>query len=589
MCLSINRRKICSCKVFKINELNPIEMKNSTVLFIGLLLLICDIADCNKNEARKKLAVDNSLGVVCTPELYNLTATWADEFCKLYPDVKIEVKNITESSLAENINLSENLGLISSEHPVTEDRSTWHVVIGRDVTVPIFNSENPFVNELCQQGISLEGFTQIFKNPELRYWGTLINSKENAPVNFFMIDDESINSGLAKLLGLDQFTFDGIKVENGEELISSVQKDPYSIGFCKITDILDLNRQSIAESIKLLPIDRNSNGRIDYMEELYDDLNTLSRGVWTGKYPKALVNNLYFISPVKPTDEIEIAFIKWILTDGQQFLDNYGFSDLLYTERQTKVNLLDDNEFNIISADEKYATPIWVLLILGSFPVILITLIVVNLQRVSYNINKKEDFPDTAFESARVFDEQLVDIPSGLYYDKTHTWAFMERDGLVRIGIDDFLQHIIGPLTRIKMKSRGEKIRKGTQVLSIIQNGKQLNIHSPVSGTIKEQNKVLNNNPSLVNTSPYSDGWVYIIEPTNWVKESQFLIMWEKYKGWLKSEFSRLKDFLAVSIKPDVEYAHTLQDGGELKDGILMDLGPEVWEDFQTNFLNLPA
>ena len=108
-----------------------------------------------------------------------------------------------------------------------------------------------------------------------------------------------------------------------------------------------------------------------------------------------------------------------------------------------------------------------------------------------------------------------------------------------------------------------------------------------MSGTIREQNKDLNKNPSLVNTSPYSDGWVYIIEPTNWLKESQFLIMWEKYKGWLTSEITRLKDFLAVSIKPDVEYAHTLQDGGEVKDGILEDLGPEVWEDFQTNFLNV--
>ena len=562
-------------------------MKTSAVLSIALLILICDIADCNNNEAGKNLAVDNSLGIVCTPDLYNLTATWADEFCKLYPDVKIEVKNITESSLAEQINLGGNSGLISSEHPGTEDQSPWHVVIGRDVTVPIFNSENPFVNELCQQGISMEEFTQIFKNPESRYWGTLINNKENAPVNFYMIDDESINSGMAKLLGLDQFIFDGIKVENGEELISSVQEDPYSIGFCKITDILDPNRQIISESIKLLPLDRNNNGRIDYMEELYDDLNSLSRGVWTGKYPKALVNNLYFISSVKPTDEIEIAFIKWILTDGQEFLDHYGISDLLYAERQTKLNLLDDNEFNIVSADEKYATSIWVWFILVSFALIVFTVIVVNLQRVSYDINMKEDSPAAAFDSARVIDEQFVDIPLGIYYDKTHTWAFMEKDGLVRIGIDDFLQHITGPLTRIKMKSRGEKIRKGKQVLSIIQNGKQLNIRAPVSGTIKEQNKVLNNNPSLVNTSPYTDGWVYIIEPTNWLKESQFLIMWEKYKDWLKSEFSRLKDFLAVSVKPNVEYAHILQDGGELKDDILEDLGPEVWEDFQTNFLNV--
>ena len=79
-----------------------------------------------------------------------------------------------------------------------------------------------------------------------------------------------------------------------------------------------------------------------------------------------------------------------------------------------------------------------------------------------------------------------------------------------------------------------------------------------------------------------------MIEPTNWIREIQFLIMEKKYKEWLRSEFSRLKDFLAVSAKPKtVEFAPSvLQDGGEIKDGVLADFGPEVWEDFQTNFID---
>jgi len=206
---------------------------------------------------------------------------------------------------------------------------------------------------------------------------------------------------------------------------------------------------------------------------------------------------------------------------------------------------------------------------------------------MNYIINNEVDVQDTAFVKTQAFNEQVVDIPIGLYYDKTHTWAYMEKDGMVRIGIDDFLQHITGPITRVKMKSTGEKIRKGKEVLSIIQKGKQLDIHAPVSGTIKKQNKALTKSSSLINSSPYSDGWVYMIEPTNWIKEIQYLITGNKYKEWLKSEFSRLKDFLAVSVKPNVEYAHILQDGGELKDGILEDLGPEVWEDFQINFIDI--
>ena len=87
-----------------------------------------------------------------------------------------------------------------------------------------------------------------------------------------------------------------------------------------------------------------------------------------------------------------------------------------------------------------------------------------------------------------------MNIPKGIYFDKTHTWAFLEENGVVRVGIDDFLQHITGKITRIKMKDPGKKVKKGDQILSIVQNGKQLNLYAPVSGTIVEQNVSLDVN-----------------------------------------------------------------------------------------------
>jgi glycine cleavage system H lipoate-binding protein len=191
-------------------------------------------------------------------------------------------------------------------------------------------------------------------------------------------------------------------------------------------------------------------------------------------------------------------------------------------------------------------------------------------------------------DSRTVFDENSLLIPKGVYFDKTHTWAFMEQNGIVKVGIDDFLQHIAGPLTHVKMRREGESVKKGEQILSIIQNGKQLNLYAPVSGIIKEHNNILDSDSSVINSSPYNDGWIYLIEPTNWVRENQLLFMADKYKFHIKDEFSRLKDFLAVALKADTDkYALVvLQDGGELRDGILSNLGPEVWEDFQTNFID---
>jgi glycine cleavage system H lipoate-binding protein len=188
----------------------------------------------------------------------------------------------------------------------------------------------------------------------------------------------------------------------------------------------------------------------------------------------------------------------------------------------------------------------------------------------------------------RTFNEKSISIPKGLYFDKTHTWAFMEKNGWVKLGIDDFLLHVTGPVNRLKMKKTGDKIIKGEALITIIQNGKQLTLYSPISGSIKSINNVLSNDAGLINSSPYNEGWLYEIEPMNWLRDVQFLFMQEKYMEWIKKEFSRLKDFFAVELKSSevVLIPVMMQDGGELKDNVLADFGPEVWEDFQIKYLN---
>ncbi|NOZ48158.1 MAG: hypothetical protein GXO79_15475 [Chlorobi bacterium] len=184
-------------------------------------------------------------------------------------------------------------------------------------------------------------------------------------------------------------------------------------------------------------------------------------------------------------------------------------------------------------------------------------------------------------------DVKKLIIPMGLHFDKTHTWAFMDKYGKVRMGVDDFLQHITGPITNIKLKNPGEKVKKGDWLLSIIQNGKQLDIYSPLSGRISSYNHLLTKNSSTINSSPYTDGWIYNIEPDNWQKETKLMFIADKAKEWLKNELIRLKDFLTVIQSNKLEYANVvLQDGGAIKDNVLSDFGPEMWEEFQTNFID---
>jgi glycine cleavage system H lipoate-binding protein len=276
--------------------------------------------------------------------------------------------------------------------------------------------------------------------------------------------------------------------------------------------------------------------------------------------------------------------MKWILTDGQQFLNSNGYTDLLLTERQSAVDKFSNAR--IYSGTSSGKSPI---LIVALLIITILVLSGITLEAVLRFQKKRSVIVNNPTPvSTSVIDENSLIIPAGLYFDKTHTWAFMEQNGMVKVGIDDFLQHITGAITRIKMKSQGDKVKKGEKILTIIQNGKQLNLYSPVSGIIKEQNESLDTDSSVINSSPYNEGWVYKIEPTNWLRENQLLFMADKQRQFIKSEFSRLKDFLAVALNAySGKYAQiALQDGGELRDGILSNLGPEEWDDFQTKFID---
>ena len=368
-----------------------------------------------------------------------------------------------------------------------------------------------------------------------------------------------------------------------EEVISAVQNDPLALAFCKVVNVISQDNQELLNNIKILPIDKNGNGTIDYMENIYADANTFLRGVWIGKYPKVLYSNIYAVSKVQPSTEAEIAFLSWVITDGQQYMNSSGYCSLVNTESQSQLNKINTSLVSVSTGKDTTSAGL-VLLIL----VLVITSGLVISAGVRYFRKQAPVIPDFN-DSLPGFNEHSVEVPKGVYFNRSHSWAFMEKDGNVSIGIDDFLQHVTGTLTRVEMRNPGEKVKKGEHLFSIIQFGKRLSLYSPISGIIKQQNEALIEDASRINSSPYSDGWIYRIEPSNWFEEVKFMDMAEKYKKWINTEFSRMKDFLAATLKPDsLEFAHVvLQDGGIVKDGVLADFGPEVWDDFQTNFLEI--
>jgi len=566
-------------------NLNNHIMKTFSFFIIGLsLLFFCDKGLCNSNAdgqtGSPNSSAVNTLNVLSSPELKNLATNWAVEFGKANPNLKVTIKDLTKNQAIE----SNTLSFISDlNQELIDDETKWKMVIGRDAVVPIINAKNPLLNEIYRLGISTEKLAQLLANPEKQNWKSLVSSDQNSPIHYYIVDNPAIKTAVHNFAKMNSNVNSTVLVATAEELLSTIQKDIYAIGFCKLTDVRDSKTKDFLANIKLLPIDKNKNGRLDSFENIYTNIDAFTRGVWIGKHPKALCGNIYAIAAAKPTDKNTLNFLSWINTDGQKYLKSNGYSDLASIEKKANLNLLANPEMLVDQPEKPLMSHTWLIVIIAfSAAVIILT------GAMRYAKNKKSNEMDEEIEITPAFNENSILAPKGIYFDKSHTWAFMQQDGNVKIGLDDFMQHVTGSITRIKMKEPGEKVRKGEKILTIVQNGKQLNISSPISGIIREQNQTLASNSFLLNSAPYSEGWVYLIEPKNWLREIQFLFMAEKYKEWLQDEFIRLKDFFAASIRSNTNvYAHViLQDGGELTDNVLADLGPEVWEDFQRNFID---
>ena len=560
-------------------------MKTRIFLIVAFLLLNCLYSKSKEASSGGSDSLSGSINVTTSPELYDLTMKWANEYSRLNPTQKITVSKASENTVSEIIRSGE-LGIISEEfYRKLNNSSTRSMVVGRDVIVPVMSSKNPLLNEICLKGITTKELSQIISNPENKSWGDLIGGAQKTPIHFYTANDQSALSVLRSLQNLHQSFSTGIQTAGTAEMILAIQNDPNALGFFNLTQIADPNNKNLLEGLRFVPIDKNGNGKIDYMENIYTDIESFSRGVWIGKYPKALTSNIYSVSSSNPNNISEVAFLKWVLTDGQSFLNENGYSNLVYNERLAQLGKFGQPDLYATVSVERTSSLMSVLLLILVF--IVITGVVVELVFRAFRKRSKasHDFKPV---SMGVFNEESVIIPKGLYFGKTHSWAFMKKNGSVKIGIDDFLQHITGTITRVELKRAGETVKKGELLMSIIRKGKLLNIYSPISGTITEVNENLEYNSSLLNSSPYSEGWVYLIEPLNWGLEIQYLLIAEKYKEALKDEFARLKDFFTSLIKANsLDFAYvTMQDGGELTDNPLAELEPEVWDDFQTKFID---
>ena len=121
-----------------------------------------------------------------------------------------------------------------------------------------------------------------------------------------------------------------------------------------------------------------------------------------------------------------------------------------------------------------------------------------------------------------------MNIPVELKYTKDHEWVKIEENYAL-IGITDFAQSELGDIVFLEIDTEGESLQK-EEVFGTIEAVKTVSdLFMPISGKVLEINEDLADNPDLINTNPYDQGWVIKISILN-REELNSLLSNEEYK-----------------------------------------------------------
>lgn len=105
----------------------------------------------------------------------------------------------------------------------------------------------------------------------------------------------------------------------------------------------------------------------------------------------------------------------------------------------------------------------------------------------------------------------MSDFPAELKYANSHEWARLESDGTVVVGITDHAQDALGDIVFIELPEIGAEVAAGAEVAVVESVKAASDIYSPITGEVVEINSGLEDQPELVNGSPYEDGWLFTV------------------------------------------------------------------------------
>ncbi|GKW12608.1 MULTISPECIES: glycine cleavage system protein GcvH [Pectobacterium] len=105
----------------------------------------------------------------------------------------------------------------------------------------------------------------------------------------------------------------------------------------------------------------------------------------------------------------------------------------------------------------------------------------------------------------------MSNVPAELKYTTSHEWVLHEGGGIYSVGITEHAQELLGDMVFIDLPEVGTVVAAGDDCAVAESVKAASDIYAPISGEIVEVNEDLESSPELVNSAPYTDGWLFRI------------------------------------------------------------------------------
>lgn len=272
--------------------------------------------------------------------LYPMAVLWAEEFQKINPEVRIDISaGGAGKGMTDALSGMVDLGMFSREVTSEElSKGAWFIAVAKDAVVGTYNPASPSAGLINEKGMSKEMLMDIYLKGNIKTWGDIYKTNDKTRLNAYTRSDACGAAEMwGKFLGSNQESLKGIGVFGDPGIADAVKNDKTSLGYNNVNYAYDMNTRKPYAGLAVVPIDLNNDGKITNDERFYDSLDNIMDAIASGKYPSPPARDLYFVSKGKPKNIAVVAFLEWIVTDGQKFVHKAGYVNL--TEEKVKSEL----------------------------------------------------------------------------------------------------------------------------------------------------------------------------------------------------------------------------------------------------------